>query len=228
MVGGQVVEAGLAEAALPPELGLPYRVGAPQLLRFSLGVGIEAVGAGDLPIIARFCHQGAFPIQVVGGAGAAPLGNAFADPAPKGVVAVAHRGVALAELAQAFAGVVLVAALPTGPCLLAGVALRRVADVGLLRLAAGDAEVEGARVAGELVVRVVEPGAGLVGAVGAVACCVVAVASWRQALGLQGVVWAGLGQAAQAVVAVGDGTGVAVDLADVARRRRALPYDATS
>ena len=77
------------------------------------------------------------------------------------------------------------------------------------------AEGCGAGVPGELVVCVVAPGPGLVAAAGAVAHRVVAVLLLRQAQAFEVVVWCGLGEAAELVVAVLGSAQVAVDLGDV-------------
>ena len=78
------------------------------------------------------------------------------------------------------------------------------------------AEGFGAGVPGELVVCVVAPGPRLVAAAGAVAYGVVAVLLLRQAQAFEVIVWCGLGEAAQFVVAVLGASQVAVDLGDVA------------
>ena len=92
--------------------------------------------------------------------------------------------------------------------------LRGEAHAGVRRRCA--AEGFGAGVPGELVVCVVAPGPGLVAAAGAVAHRVVAVLLLRQAQAFEVVVWCGLGEAAELVVAVLGSAQVAVDLGDVA------------
>ena len=180
---------------------------------FTLRVRVKAIGAGDLAIPVGFGHQGAVAVQEVGGLGAAALGDALADSAAKGVVAVAYGGAALAQLAQTFGSVVAEGSRALGVGFFLGVALRGVADLGVY--GRGGAEGRGLGVLNELVVCVVAPGTSLVGAAGAVADCVVAVLFLGQAFGLQGLVWGSLGKAPQRVIPIVGSTRVAVNAGDV-------------
>ena len=117
---------------------------------------------------------------------------------------------------EAFGGVVGVVLFAAGAGFLLGVALRGVAH---LRVDwRGLAEGGGLGVRGELVVGVVGPGAGLVGARGAVAEGVVAVLLAGQAQRLQGVVGGGGGEAVELVVGVAGFAQFALDVGDVAGR----------
>ena len=142
VVGGDVVVARLAarEAAVV-DVRLPYRVGAPQICFGIVRVGVESIGFGDLPCFVGFGQQGAVAIEVVGGLAAWPLGDGLGNSAPEGVVAVADReaccvagccGAALGDFNQPLGGVVAVVSLPAGAAFAFGVALRGVAEAGLL------------------------------------------------------------------------------------------------
>ena len=180
------------------DVGLPYRVGAPQPLLCCFGV--EAVRFGELTFAVRLCQQAGVAVQKVrsGAGGCAVCG--FADSSPEWVVLVAGRLPVLAGFDQAFCGVVAVGSLPGRAFFFLGVALRGVAYAGVCGCCA--AEGCGAGVLGELVVCVVAPRSWLVAAAGAVAHRVVAVLLLRQAQAFEVVVGAGLGEAAELIVAV--------------------------
>lgn len=169
--------------------------------------GVEAIRAGDGAAVVGLCHEGAVAVEVVGGLAGLSFTDGLGDSSPEGVVAVADGGAgsagrALADFAQALGSVVAVCALPGGAAFLLSVALGGVADAGWLGGAARDAGIDGARVLGELVVGVVDPGSRLVGTAGAVAGCVVAILFAGQAFELQHVVRGGLGQTVEMVVGI--------------------------
>ena len=51
-------------------------------------MGVESVRSGDPPFFISFGHQGAFAVDVVGGAACCALRDSLGNSSPKGVVAV--------------------------------------------------------------------------------------------------------------------------------------------
>jgi len=138
------------------------------------------------------------------------LGNA----PPHRVVAVLGALPDLSDLYQPLCHVVAVASLSLAAAFFLRVPLRGVTDLGFYRRI--HAERYRSRVLNELVISVVIPGAGLVGAAQAVTHRVVAVLLFRQSQCLQGVVRADFCQAADCVIAVFCFTRIRLDLGDVA------------
>ena len=173
-VGGEFWRAemiGLEDMDLPgvsADLGLPEGEGTKG------GVGLPAVGAGEVALIVEFGDQSFVGVEGVGGVAV----DGFGDAPAEGVVAVGGAFLTvLGDLAQAVGGVVgvvgvVVLALFSGE--LAGGAV----GVGGLGVALA--------VVGELVIGVVVPGAGLVGAALPVVDGIVAVAFERETLGAFG------------------------------------------
>ena len=136
-----------------------------------------------------------------------PLPDGLGDPSPKGVMPVAGFDLrpALALLCagisdQPFGCVVFILFALEHVAFLLRVPLRRVAHLRFHARVALKGRC--GRVLRHLVVGVVGPRSGLVGAAQAVACGIVAVGLLGQAQGLQCLVWLGLAQAVQRVVVI--------------------------
>ena len=214
MICDQVVVAGFFEALARCKVSLPDGVGAPQaaflfvfvLLVGSglLRVGVESVRPGDPPFFIGFGHQGAFAVDVVGGAACCALRDSLGNSSPKGVVAVLDGEAicAVLDFAESACCVVAPVSFPVCAGFLDEVAQRVVAGADLFGLALlrGGVFVERPGVLQQLVGFVVGPRSGLVGAAQAVACGVPAVGFVWQAFVLQRLLWLCLGEAAQAVV----------------------------
>jgi len=149
---------------------------------------LPAVGAGEVALIVEFGDQSFVGVEGAGGVAV----DGFGDASAEGVVAVGGAFLAvLADLTEPIGGVVGVVGVVVG-ALFSG------------QLAGGAVGVGGWGVAlavlRELVIGVVAPGAGLVGAALAVVDGVVGVAFEREAAGavgglLEGGGWGGLGEA---------------------------------
>ena len=216
MIRDQVVVAGFFQALACCKVSLPDGVGAPQaaflcvfvLLVGSglLRVGVEPIRSGEPAFFIGFGHQGAFAVDVVGGAACCALRDSLGNSSPKGVVAVLDGEAicAVPDFAESACCVVAPVSFPACAGFLDEVAQRVVAGADLFGLALlrGGVFVERTGVLQQLVGFVVGPRSGLVGAAQAVACGVPAVGLLGQAQGLQCLVWIGLAQAVQRVVAI--------------------------
>ena len=166
-------------------------------------VGLPAVSLFKFACVAQFGNEALLAVEVPGGFGWCGL----ADAPALGVVAV-FRAVAqvVFDFDQPVCCVVAVGAGLATHGLGLQVAVGVVAQADLV---GGIAPLQ------QLVFWVVGPGSRLVGAAGAVACCVIGVGLHGQA-GLQGCGWGGAGEVACLVVGAGEVSGLGAALGGLA------------